>query len=74
MNIKTVKPEDVKNIRYHLIGAVFIILNYLRHSSFGYKTPRTFSINEIERSIDYDFKVVDSWIEYLRFYSNDENL
>ncbi|GJQ50606.1 MAG: hypothetical protein HKUEN01_29920 [Candidatus Kuenenia stuttgartiensis] len=72
MNIKTVKPRDVKNIRYHLIGAVFIILNYLRHSFFGYKTPRTFSINEIERSIDYDFKAVDSWIEYLRFYSNDE--
>ncbi len=46
MNIKTVKPGYVKNIRYHLIGAVFIILNYLRHSFFGYKTPRTFSINE----------------------------
>ncbi|WP_347275038.1 methyltransferase domain-containing protein [Candidatus Kuenenia sp.] len=72
MNIKTVKAGDVKNNKYHFIGAVFIILNYLRHRFFRYKTPRAFSVNEIERSIDYDFKVVDSWIEYLRFYSKDE--
>jgi len=70
--MKTVNPKNIKNVRYHFIGAIFIILNYFRHSIFGYKTPRTFSISEIDRSVGYDFAVVDNWIKYLRFYVKDE--
>lgn len=67
--MRIIRPKDIKNIQYYFIGTVLIILNYIRHSLFGYKTPRTFSINEIDRSVDYDFKVVDEWLEYLCSYS-----
>ena len=63
MNI--VKPNHVKNKQYYLIGVILIILNYFRHTLFGYKTPRTFSNEEIERSIEYDFNVVNGWLQYL---------
>lgn len=69
--MRIVKPKYVENIQYYFIGAVLIILNYVRHSLFGYKTPRTFLINEIDRSINYDFKVVDEWNEYLCSYSRE---
>lgn len=69
--MKIIKPKDVKNIQYYFIGAIFIILNYIRHSLFGYKTPRVFSIHEIDRSVNYDLNVVDEWIEYLCSYSEE---
>jgi len=53
------------NLFYHFVGGVFIIMNYFRHKIFGYRTPRTFSSNDIDRVIDYDFKVVCEWLKYL---------
>lgn len=71
--MKTVKPKYVKNKLYYFIGLVFIILNYIRHSIFKYTTPRTFSIYQFERAIDYDFAVIENWITHLNKYSKLEN-
>ena len=66
--MKIVKPKDIKNVRYHVVGMLFILLNYIRHSIVGYKTPRTFSIEEVDRSINYDFSVVGRWVKCLCSY------
>jgi SAM-dependent methyltransferase len=71
MNV--IRPKEVKNSQYFYIGALLMILNYVRHRILGYRTPRTFSIDEIERSIDYDFKVVQAWLAALSRYSKSEN-
>jgi hypothetical protein len=35
---------------------------------FGYRTPRPFSITQINQAIDYDFGVVEKWTRYLHDY------
>lgn len=72
-NPKIIQPKSVNNKWYHFIGLLFIMLNYIRHQSRGYKTPRTFSVNQIGLVIDYDFKVVERWAEYLFSYTNEKN-
>lgn len=57
------------NFFYHFVGGIFIFLNYFRHNTFGYRTPRTFSSNDIDRAIDYDFKVVHGWLKSLSKYT-----
>ena len=37
----------------------------------GYRTPRTFSSKNIERVLDYDFKVVYEWLKYFSEYTED---
>lgn len=37
----------------------------------GYRTPRTFSSKDIDRVIDYDFKVVHEWLNYLSKYTRE---
>lgn len=49
-----------KNWLYYFIGSIILPLNYTRHSLFGYRTPRDFSINQISRSLDYDFSITES--------------
>lgn len=71
--MKIIRPKDIKNYQYFYIGVLFIILNYVRHRLFGYKTPRDFSIHEIERAIEYDFNVVQSWLTALLGYSQSDN-
>ena len=71
--MKILKPKDVKNGLYHLIGAVLIVLNYIRHGLAGYRTPRTFSIKQLDKAIDYDFKIVNRWLEYIRNYSGEQD-
>ncbi len=52
-----------KNYIYFLIGIVFMMLNKVRHSLMGYKTPRPFGIQERARCVEYDFGVVDGWLK-----------
>ena len=70
---KKLNPDNIKNIRYHFIGGVLIIMNYFRNIMLGYKTPRTFPISEIEKTVDYDFKIVDRWTDYLCAYTGATN-
>jgi hypothetical protein len=70
--METIKPKNIRNMQYHLIGAAFIIINYIRYSLFGYKSPRIFSINQFDRVIDHDFRVVEEWMEYLYKYTKEK--
>jgi SAM-dependent methyltransferase len=71
--MKITNPKDIKNTRYHFIGAILIILNRIRHGLFGYKTPRPFSASQIERSVNYDFKLVEEWMQYVQQYVQKED-
>ena len=53
------------NLFYYCLGVIFIFLNKIRYSIEGYKTPRPFSIKENNICIDYDFGVVDGWLNEL---------
>jgi len=63
MNI--LKPKHKSNLFLHSIGLLFMALNKARHLASGYKTPRTFSMDEISRNIDYTQKVCDEWEDVL---------
>lgn len=53
------------NLFYYCLGGIFLFLNKIRYSIRGYKTPRPFSIKEINKGIDYDFTTVDFWLNEL---------
>ena len=59
----------LKNFYYFCVGLVLIMLNKIRHQVEGYKTPRPFPITEINRSVEYDFGVVDHWIKFGKEYT-----
>jgi len=66
--ISTIKPKSVHNIFYYFSGLLFLFLNKIRHSVCGYLTPRPFSVIKIDKTIDYDFSVVQNWQKYLEKY------
>jgi len=58
---------------YYITGLSFLFLNKIRHSLQGYKTPRTFSVSDYNRAIEYDFDVIDNWRKFLKIYSPDNS-
>ena len=72
-NPKIVYPKSIKNTPYHFTGLLFIMLNYIRHKLTGYNTPRTFSIEQIDQAINYDFKVAETWLQYLDHYTDQQD-
>ena len=66
-------PKNERNGLYYLIGAALVVLNCIRHRILGYRNPRPSSFSEVERSIDYDFKIVNRWRGYLSTYLKVEN-
>lgn len=58
-----------KNFLYYWTGLGVLVLNKIRHALQGYTTPRTFPIEEVQRAIDYDFSVVDHWLEIYQEYA-----
>lgn len=71
--MKILKPKDVRNSLYYLIGVVILVLNCLRHRLLGYRNPRPSSFAQVEKSIGYDLKIVKRWKEYLSGYLKEEN-
>lgn len=71
--MKITKPKQIKNWQYYFIGVGMLLLNYFRHKFLGYTTPRTFSIKQISRAVEYDFKVSEEWIKYLSEYLKQTN-
>ncbi len=59
------------NLFYHFAGAILIFLNYFRNSIFGYDNPRGYSSKDIDRIIDYDFEVLNKWLEILSRYAKE---
>ena len=54
-----------------MAGFGILVLNKIRHSLQGYKSPRPFPISEIRRAIDYDYSVVDHWLTVLGEYTGE---
>ncbi len=50
--MKLLKPKDVRNSLYYFLGAVLLVLNYIRHFFLGYRNPRPSSFALVEKSID----------------------
>lgn len=70
------KLPPLGNMAYHFGGAVVLMLNKIRHTHQGYKTPRPFSSEQganIQKAIAYDQGVVKNWREILRKYTKKEN-
>lgn len=67
--VQVVKPNNVKNSFYHNAGLGLLFLNKIRYSLRGYKNARPFPTTEIQRAIEYDYRVVEAWLEHLDRYS-----
>ena len=74
LDTKILKVKKVKNGLYYFIGLIFLFLNKLRHTIFGYTTPRHYPITEFARAIEYDFKIVEQWLDFLRKYSENSSI
>jgi hypothetical protein len=57
------------NFFYYGFGLAILVLNKIRHSIQGYKSPRTFPMSEIKKAIEYDVSVVNHWISVLEEYT-----
>lgn len=67
--LRTIELPTPKNRFYHLAGFGILVLNKIRHSLQGYKTPRPFPVSEINRAIEYDYSVVQHWLSVLEEYT-----
>ncbi len=65
---RTIVPPPVHNNFYHLSGLGILVLNKIRHTIRGYRSPRPFPISEIDHAISYDYAVVDHWTNALSEY------
>lgn len=57
--------DKLRNYFYYWLGIVFMALNKIRHMARGYRTPRTFTTRQGDLCINYDFKIVDGWVDSL---------
>ena len=68
---RTIQFADPHNHFFSFVGLGILFLNKIRHAVEGYKNPRTFSIKEFSRAIEYDFSVVDHWQSVLEEYTGE---
>lgn len=64
----------VRNIFYFITGIGFLALAKIKNVIQGYSSPKPFDISEIERCIEYDFHVVEHWLEHLKKYTGYNDL
>jgi len=67
-----ISPPLDSNFFCWFSGGIILALNKVKHTIQGYTTPRTFSINDIARSITYDYSVVALWNHFLKEYCGSE--
>ena len=63
-----INPDKVSNGLHKWAGAAILLANKVRHAVMGYRTPRPFDASQIARAVEYDFSVVDGWLECLEQY------
>jgi len=68
-NLTVINPKSGNNVKHYFIGLIFLFLNKIRHTIQGYITPRTFPVTEFEKAIEYDFTVVEQWVQHLNNYT-----
>jgi len=66
--------NGLKNCLYYFAGLVFLFLAKVKSILQGYTTPKTFGINEIQKSVEYDINIVDGWLTNLKKYTNDDSM
>jgi len=55
-------------------GLGFLTLAKAKNVLQGYTSPKTFDLSNTERAVQYDIKVVDEWLQYLKAYCGDDNV
>jgi SAM-dependent methyltransferase len=70
---KIVNPDKASNCLHYCVGAAFLLANKIRHAVTGYRTPRPFDASQIARAVEYDFSVVDGWLDCLKQYSSGDS-
>ncbi len=68
VDVQTLNPPHVRNLTYHVLGALALAANKLRYYYFGYRRARDFDPSQIDRCVKYDFEVVENWLAYLNTY------
>jgi SAM-dependent methyltransferase len=59
----------MRNVFAYAAGIGFLTLAKAKHTLKGYSSPKPFQLSETARCVEYDLKVVDQWLQYLRAYS-----
>lgn len=54
---------------YFMAGIAFLAMAKAKHSVEGYSTPKPFDVSDVERSIEYDERVVAGWLQGLEHYT-----
>lgn len=66
--IETETPIVSSNQMNRYLGLLIMAANKIRHEIKGYTSARGFDFEDIERVINYDFRVVKRWLDYLEQY------
>ncbi len=69
---KTIETQQSQPVLFYLLGLIFLILNKIRHTVSGYKTPRPFSSIDMPKAANYDIEVIASWEKFLNSYTNNQ--
>jgi SAM-dependent methyltransferase len=59
----------MRNVIAYAAGIGFLTLAKAKHTLQGYSSPKPFQLSETARCVEYDLRVVDEWLQYLRAYS-----
>ncbi len=63
----------LKNTFLYFIGVVLLALAKRKDVFKGYFSPKPFNVSDIEKCIEYDLKVVDKWLLYIKEYTHCSN-
>ena len=60
----------LRNLFYYFVGILFLFLAKAKNIIQGYSTPKPFDMTDTDRCIDYDFRVVDEWLQKFDEYTS----
>lgn len=66
--IQTENPSRTNNLLNFYLGLGIMSANKVRKVLKGYTSARGFDFEDIQRAIQYDFRVVKRWMDYLEVY------
>lgn len=66
MNSSSVSP--IQNVFYFFAGLLFLFLAKVKHTVYGYTTPKPFDDTETLRCVKYDMDTVSEWLNWLKAY------
>jgi len=72
--VEVMNLRKTHNFIYYFTGLFFLFLSKLKNLMQGYRSPRPFGILDFKKAIEYDFRVVDGWLHFLKEYSGDDSL